>query len=311
MKSFVVSITQIKQFRKKLLNWYKQHGRDLPWRLTHDPYAIMLSEVMLQQTQVATALNRYVRWLEHFPTLKSLADAPTGEVLQEWSGLGYNRRALALQNAAKQIVYEQHGKFPDTLEELMRLKGIGKYTASAILCFAFKKPVPIVDTNVKRVLGRLFFGYKTLAKLIATDEPFWVLKQKVVPKNSTSYNFNQGTMDFGAIICQARKPKCEICPMQKICKSYPEILTAKKDVLRVKQQRTEPLYFGKPRRIWRGKILNYVQNHSEYPIPIRIIGQAIQMDWVVERLPWLKSVIKTMEKDGLVVINKGKIKLPE
>lgn len=308
MKSFTVSIAAIQTFRTKLLTWYKQHGRDLPWRLTHDPYSIMLSEVMLQQTQVNTVIERYNRWLQRFPTLASLADAPTSEVLKEWSGLGYNRRALALHTAAKQIVYERNGKFPNTLEELMQLKGIGKYTASAILSFAFKKPVPIVDTNVKRVLGRIFFGYKLLAEHINTDEPFWELKQKIVPKNSTAYNFNQGIMDFGATICIARKPKCEVCPMQKICKSYPEILTAKKDLLRVKQKRTEPLYFGEPRRIWRGRILKLL--HDQKNVSLKKLGQLLMLDWDKKRLDWLKDVMKTLEKDGLVVVKNGRVSLP-
>ncbi len=305
----------IKQFRQKLLKWYRKEGRILPWRNTHHPYLILLSEIMLQQTQVTTILKRYPRWLKHFPTLKSLADAPTAAVLKEWSGLGYNRRALALQTAAKHIVYERNGKFPDTLEELMQLKGVGKYTASAILAFAFKKPVPIVDTNVKRVLGRIFFGYKQLAKLINTEEPFWELKRKIIasvktPRRGvfTVYDFNQGIMDFGAIVCRARKPKCDVCPMRTICKSYPTILTAKKDLLRVRKQRNEPLYFGKPRRIWRGRILKLL--HSQSSLTLHQLGARLQNNWQVERLAWLKGVVNTMEKYGLVAIKNKKLSLP-
>lgn len=309
MKSFVVSIAQIRKFRKQLLMWYQVFGRTLPWRQTYNPYHILLSEVMLQQTQVDRVKDRYTRWLQRFPTLKSLATASTANVLQEWSGLGYNRRALALQSSAKQIVTQFHGKFPETLEELMQLKGVGKYTASAILAFAFRKPVPIVDTNVKRVLGRIFFGYKTLAKCIDTDEPFWELKQKVVPKTVASYDFNQGIMDFGAIVCQARRPKCGICPMQKICQSYPEILIANKDVLRVKRQRTEPLYFGKPRRIWRGKILKLI--HNQKNIEIKTLGKMLMQDWKVNRLTWLQEVLQTMIKDGLIVVKKNTVGLPK
>lgn len=315
MKSFIVSISQIEQFRQKLLKWYRKEGRALPWRQTHNPYHIWLSEVMLQQTQVDRVKERYVRWLKRFPTLEHLATAPTTEVLQEWSGLGYNRRALALQASAKQIVKEYHGAFPNTLEDLMKLKGIGKYTASAILAFAFKKPVPIVDTNVKRVLGRIFFGYKQLAQLIDTDEPFWELKQKIIdvvdtPRRgvSTVYDFNQGIMDFGAIICQARRPKCEVCPLKSLCKSYPDILTAKKDLLRVKRQRTEPLYFGKPRRIWRGKILKLL--HEQKKIEIKKLGKTLMSDWEENRLVWLQEVLQTMIKDGLIVAKKNKVGLP-
>lgn len=302
MKSFTVSTRAIEAFRKKLLLWYTQEGRDLPWRKTHDPYAILVSEMMLQQTQVDRVKDRYILWLKQFPTVQDLAKAKSAVVLQAWSGLGYNRRALALHGIAQSIVEKYHGQFPNTIEELQKLKGIGRYTASAIVAFAFKRPVPIVDTNVKRVLGRIFLGYKTLAQYISKEEPFWVLKQKIVPQSKRSYDFNQAIMDFGALICTAKKPQCNICPMQTICTSYPEILTADAELLRVKKKRLEPLFFGQPRRIWRGKILSYMHDNNTHPVSLEIIGQAIQIDWVNDRLNWLKSVVETMEKDGLVQV---------
>jgi hypothetical protein len=189
----------------------------------------------------------------------------------------------------------------------MELKGIGKYTASAILAFAFKKPVPIVDTNVKRVLGRIFFGYKLLAEYITTDEPFWELKQKIVPKGSTSYDFNQGIMDFGATVCIAKKPKCDICPMRTICKSYPEILTADRNLLRVKPKRFEPLYFGQPRRIWRGRILQILKDNALIALSPSNIGQRLQVDWTIERLPWLQDVLLTMAKDQFITIDQSTV----
>jgi len=311
MKSFVVSTQNIIVFRERLLLWYRKHGRALPWRTTHDPYAILISEVMLQQTQVDRVIERYQRWLKRFPTVQVLAKAPTSTVLQEWSGLGYNRRALALQNIAKQVVAEHAGKFPKTVEGLMRFKGIGRYTASAIAAFAYRQPVPIVDTNVKRVLGRIYFGYKELAKIIAgkkntggnQDEVFWVLKTKIVPPNKTSYDFNQGIMDFGALICTAKQPRCQACPMQSMCKSYPDILQATPDQLRVKRQRREPVYFGQPRRIWRGKILQYLHTQTK-PVSLEKIGEHIQIDWLDSRTEWLQSTLETMGKDNLIFINK-------
>lgn len=307
MKSFVLSSNQVTAFRKKLLQWYRTSGRTLPWRQTHNPYHILVSEIMLQQTQVDRVIPKYHSWLTHFPTVQALASASPASVLQAWSGLGYNRRALALQKAAQIVVNEYDGKFPDTLEALMKLPGIGKYTASAVLSFAFRKPVPIVDTNVKRVLGRIFFGYKTLAKYIDTDEPFWELKQRVLPKHIDVYDFNQGIMDFGAMICTARQPKCEECPMQKICTSYPEILSANTELLRVKRKRDEPLFFGQPQRIWRGKILQVLKNTSQSTASLQIIGKTIQSDWKPDRIEWLQQVVQSLEKDKLVSIkSKGK-----
>lgn len=297
-----------------MLNWYKQHGRDLPWRSTHNPYHIMVSEIMLQQTQVDRVKEKYTQWLQLFPTVESLAAAPTAKVLQAWAGLGYNRRALALHTAAQQIVHEHGGIFPNTVEDLMQLKGIGRYTASAIMAFAFRKPVPIVDTNVKRVLGRIFFGYKQLAELIDTDEPFWILKEKIVPHSKRAYDFNQGIMDFGAMVCTAKQPACVTCPMNTSCASYPDILTADSELLRVKRKRLEPQYFGQPRRIWRGKILQYLNTTKNHSAKLSDVGKLIQTDWESSRLQWLKEVAQTMEKDKLITItkhgNNWKIALP-
>lgn len=307
MKSFVLSSSQVTAFRKKLLLWYRTFGRTLPWRKTHDPYHILVSEIMLQQTQVDRVIPKYQSWLTHFPTVHALASASPASVLQAWSGLGYNRRALALQKAAQIVVNEYDGKFPDTLGELIKLPGIGKYTASAVLSFAFRKPVPIVDTNVKRVLGRIFFGYKTLAKYIDTDEPFWELKQRVLPKHIDVYDFNQGIMDFGAMICTARQPRCGECPIQKNCASYPEILSADTELLRVKRKRLEPLFFGQPQRIWRGKILQILKDTLKPTVSLQVIGKSIQSDWNPDRMTWLQVVVQSLEKDKLLSIkSKGK-----
>ncbi len=303
MKSFTLQSTHITTFRRKLLLWYRTNGRDLPWRKTHDPYKILVSEIMLQQTQVDRVKEKYHSWLTRFPTVQDLAKTSPKAVLLEWSGLGYNRRALSLHTAAQQIVNDYNGIFPNTVEELMKLKGVGRYTASAIASFAFHKPTPIVDTNVKRVLGRMFLGYKTLARYIDTDEPFWVLKERILPKSKNAYDFNQGIMDFGAMTCTARQPKCGECPMQKICKSYPGILKADNELLRVKKKRKEPLYYGKPRRIWRGNILTLLKGVNT-SLTVLYIGKHIQADWDATRTKWLKEILNTLEKDNMIDIQK-------
>ncbi|MBI4407796.1 MAG: A/G-specific adenine glycosylase [Candidatus Kerfeldbacteria bacterium] len=286
-------------FRQKLLRWYRTHGRHLPWRQTHDPYRILIAEVMLQQTQVDRVVDRYHRWLKRFPTVQSLARASSAEVLKEWSGLGYNRRALAVQLIAKQVVSEHHGQFPQDVNVLMQFKGIGAYTAHAIAVFAYRQPVPLVDTNIKRVLGRIFLGYKQLERKRDEEDVFWELSRQVVARSKRSYDLNQGLMDFGALVCTAKQPRCPTCPMRTICKSYPAILTAHPERLRVKTKRSEPVFFGQPRRIWRGRILRYL--HTSSSATLQTIGRAIQPDWKANRLPWLKSVVHTLEKDQMVV----------
>jgi A/G-specific adenine glycosylase len=182
-----------------LLAWFAEHGRDLPWRRTRDPYAILVSEVMLQQTQVARVLERYPAWLERWPTPAALAAAPAADVLRAWSGLGYNRRALSLQNAARRVV--ELGKFPREIAELERLPGVGPYTARAIACFAFGAQVTALDTNVRRVLER---------SLGTTD---------VDPPPGRAWDWNQALFDLGAQVCLARIPRCDRCPLAGACPS--------------------------------------------------------------------------------------------
>jgi A/G-specific adenine glycosylase len=188
------------ELQRDLLAWFAgDAARDLPWRKTSDPYAILVSEVMLQQTQVARVLERYVPWLERWPTPQALAAATAADVLRAWSGLGYNRRALSLQNAARRVV--ELGDFPREIAELERLPGVGPYTARAIACFAFGAQVTALDTNVRRVLERT---------LGTTDAP---------PPPGRAWEWNQALFDLGAQICLARIPRCERCPLAGGCPS--------------------------------------------------------------------------------------------
>jgi A/G-specific adenine glycosylase len=182
-----------------LLDWYAAQGRDLPWRRTHDPYAILVSEVMLQQTQVARVVERWTAWLERWPTVEALAAASTADVLRAWSGLGYNRRALNLQRAARAVV--ERGGFPRDLAGLQELPGVGPYTASAVACFAFGAQLTTVDTNARRVFSRAFG------------------RDHVDPPAGRAYAFNQALFDLGATVCLARIPRCEACPLAEGCPS--------------------------------------------------------------------------------------------
>ncbi len=197
-------------FTKKLLAWYARNARDLPWRRTRDPYAIVVSEFMLQQTQVSRVSEYYPRFLERFPTVYDLASAKPKAVREAWDGLGYYARASNLHALARVVSKTMNGKLPDDPEELDELPGVGRYTAGALACFAYEKPVPAVDTNVKRVLERVF-----------RTKDVWGLAAAIVPKNGKrAWRFNQALMELGALVCTARSPKCPKCPVRKECRYW-------------------------------------------------------------------------------------------
>ena len=208
-----------RRFRVRLLTWYGRHGRDLPWRNTDDPYHILVSEIMLQQTQVDRVLPKYAEWLGKYPSFHALAAAPEKEVTATWYPLGYNIRPKRLQTIAREAVERFGGRLPADEETLLSFKGIGAYTAGAIRSFAFGQRAAILDTNVARVLFRMFVG-KGDAKGHATTRHLWALSEALVPTRRV-FDFNQALMDFGAMVCVARNPKCPLCPMRKSCRSYP------------------------------------------------------------------------------------------
>jgi A/G-specific adenine glycosylase len=202
-----------------LLSWYRRHGRDLPWRKTADPYHILVSEIMLQQTQVDRVLPKYSEWLHKYPSFHALADAPEEEVRQTWYPLGYNIRPRRLQTIAREAVARYGGQLPADEETLLSFKGIGMYTAGAIRSFAFRERAAILDTNVARVLFRVFIGTGD-PKSHAMKRHLWRLSHTLVPSRHV-FDFNQALMDLGAMVCVARNPKCLVCPMAKSCRSFP------------------------------------------------------------------------------------------
>ena len=207
------------RFRRRLLEWYRRHGRDLPWRTTGDPYHILVSEMMLQQTQVDRVLPKYREWLERYPSLAALAAADQEEVTAAWRPLGYNIRPRRLHTIAKESVQRYGGELPSDAETLLSFKGIGAYTAGAIRSFAFGQRAAILDTNVARVLHRIFVVTGDV-KAHAMKRRLWGLSEALVPRKQV-FDFNQALMDFGATVCVARKPKCDVCPMTRLCGSYP------------------------------------------------------------------------------------------
>lgn len=201
-----------------LLKWYQETKRDLPWRRTRDPYAIWVSEVMLQQTQVATVIPYYERWLERFPTLQSLAEADEEEVLRYWSGLGYYQRARNLHQSAQQILGKYQGQIPADKKTLLQLPGVGEYTAGALLSLAFNQPVPLIDGNVERVLCRLY-GRRGNPKRSPLRKELWQKAEKLVALGPPA-EMNSALMELGATVCTPHNPLCHSCPLQKYCQAF-------------------------------------------------------------------------------------------
>jgi A/G-specific adenine glycosylase len=207
-----------RRFRARLLAWYQRHGRDLPWRKTDDPYHILVSEIMLQQTQVDRVLPKYDEWLQKYPSLAALAAAPEQEVAATWYPLGYNVRPRRLQSIAREAVANYGGQLPSDKETLLSFEGIGDYTAGAIRSFAFRERAAILDTNVARVLFRVFVD-KGDPKSHATRRHLWAISNSLVPSRHV-FDFNQALMDLGAMVCVARNPRCLVCPMTRSCRAF-------------------------------------------------------------------------------------------
>jgi A/G-specific adenine glycosylase len=228
LKQLAGNVISASRFRHKLLRWFDRHKRDLPWRQDRDPYRVWLSEIMLQQTRVAAAVEHYKGFLRRFPTLEKLAAARQSSAMAAWSGLGYYRRARMLHAAAREIVYQHSGKFPMTADDLRMLPGIGRYTSAAIASIAFGEPVAAVDGNVERVLQRV------LGKQIS-GERLWRISEELLARKRPG-DFNQAMMELGATVCLPRRPKCPFCPVSKICATRGDLGSARQPVRQRKRE---------------------------------------------------------------------------
>ncbi len=218
----------------QLLSWYSQHGRTLPWRGHPDPYAVWVSEIMLQQTRVETVIPYFKKWMEQFPTVKDLAEASEQEVLNAWEGLGYYSRARNLHKAARIIVDEHEESLPRDLKSLRKLPGIGRYTVGAIASIAFDMDEPTLDGNLRRVFARLF-DVSEPADSPAGEKILWSLAAENLPKGQAG-DYNQALMDLGATICLPKNPRCLICPLMEICKARLNGTQAQLPVLKPKKE---------------------------------------------------------------------------
>ena len=270
-------------FSSTLLAWYQEYGRDLPWRQTHDPYAIWLSEIILQQTQVKQGWDYWERFMHRWPTVEALAAATEDEVLREWQGLGYYSRARNLHFAARQIV--AMGRFPDTLDAIRQLKGVGDYTAAAIASFAFGIPAAVVDGNVYRVLAR-HFGIDTPINTTEGKKLFATLAQELLPLIPSPSQYNQAIMDFGALQCTPQSPKCIACPLMESCQAFRDGKVGELPVKLKTLKVTE-----------RHLIYIYVRCQGEIAIHRRSAGDIWQGLWE----PWLVDQVP----DGAVLVKKN------
>ena len=267
-------------FRRRVLSWYRRSGRDLPWRRTRDPYRILVSEVMLQQTQVARVLPAYRRFLRRFPTLRALGGATLGEVLREWSGLGYNRRARDLHRIAR-----MRSSLPRSVAELDALPGVGAYTASAVACFAYDDATAFADTNIRRVLGRAILGR------VATDREAVALDARFGSRRATA-RWHHALMDIGATICLAKRPRCEVCPIRAIC--------GFEGVDRSSPRKQSP--FGASDRRVRGAIVRH----------LALSTRGAKLETLRTRIndPRVPRLVRALEREGLVEVSSGSVRLP-
>jgi A/G-specific adenine glycosylase len=224
--------------------WFSRHQRPLPWRLSYDPYLVWVSEVMLQQTRMEVVLGYFERFIARFPAVEVLARATEDDVVAAWSGLGYYRRARMLRDGAIEVMDQHGGRIPGTVEELLTIPGIGRYTAGAIASIAHRQHAPIVDGNVARIASRLF-GIDEPVGSPALMRAAWKVAEELVAACQEPRNFNQGLMECGALICTPRKPNCAACPLRRMCLAYAEGRVEELPAKKVKQQTRElviPLY---------------------------------------------------------------------
>jgi A/G-specific adenine glycosylase len=293
---YSIIILIMADFSRIILNWYNDNGRDLPWRHTKDAYHIWISEIILQQTRIDQGYDYYLRFAEHFPDLKSLADAEEDEVLRYWQGLGYYSRARNMHEAARSM----NGTFPSSYSDIIALKGVGEYTAAAICSIAYNEPIAVVDGNVYRVLSR-YFGIETPIDSTRGKKSFKELAQSLLDKEHPGL-YNQAIMDFGALQCIPGNPDCNTCPLSDSCHALQE---HRINSLPVKQHHTRirDRYFNYIYVHTRTNILIHKRTASDiwknlYELPLIETPQAIEMDELIQT-PEFKSMLTFSDKPVL------------
>jgi A/G-specific adenine glycosylase len=308
---------RLARIRQRLIAWFEANGRDLPWRRTRDPYRVLVSEIMLQQTQVDRVKPKYAAFLDQFPTLETLAAASPGDVIRAWAGLGYNRRALHLQRTAQAVVNEHNGVFPDTPDALRALPGIGPYTAGAVACFAFERDCAFMDTNIRRVLQRVFVGPDNAP---ASARALLAIGAQAVPPGQ-GWTWNQAIMELGALICTAARPRCQLCPLRSECRAYAAWSTADMDVFSyappaprvVRKVAERGVRFETTPRFYRGRIVAALRELAPAAwLPLAALGPLVRPDWTPADHDWLLTLARGLASDGLIELDaeEGQARLP-
>lgn len=306
------------RIQARLLSWFAEHGRDLPWRQTRDPYRIMVSEIMLQQTQVDRVIPKYHAFLTQFPNLEALAAAPTGDVIRAWAGLGYNRRAVNMQRAARAVQEQYAGQFPDDITALLALPGIGPYTAGAIACFAFEQDVAFLDTNIRRVVRRLLVAPEPT---VPTEREILRAALEILPAGQ-GWAWNQAIMELGALICTAARPACWRCPVHTHCLDYAarqqadaqalDVLVAGQAIRpaakRIAEKR-EGAFAGSS-RFYRGRVIEVLRRAPE-GFTFAMLGPLVKEAYSDTEEPWLRELVAGLARDGLAVVDNEWVRLPE
>jgi A/G-specific adenine glycosylase len=280
---------------KSLLQWYKRNARPLPWRKTRNPYRVLISEIMLQQTQVSRVLQMYPKFIRRFPNFHILARAGTGDVIRAWAGMGYNNRAVRLHQAANRVIQDYAGRLPADIDLLRQLPGIGRYTAHAIACFSFGQHTAVVDTNVRRILARLF------PKLFRSQDE-WELAESILPRRK-AYEWNQALMELGSMFCTSANPDCTGGPLNRYCPSAFQIHRR----LKIKKRKNDCVLI--PDRIYRGRVVALVRTFSPHQqIESLRLLKILQLGAAKRNQRWFSSILTGLQRDGLIQIHTQRMK---
>src|ERR1700722_12071061 len=293
---------KINSFQKDILSWYRLNKRDLPWRKTRNAYSILISEVMSQQTQLSRVVLKYEAWMERFPTVETLAKASVAEVLEYWSGLGYNRRALHLKKTAESIVLNFNGEFPKTEKELMSLPGIGKYTANAVLCFAFDQQVVVVDTNIRKVIVTQFLNSENSEIQNSGKSEVLIIRDSEQLSYSSLPEKNNTKIDEKLIEELARQllPAGQAYEWNQALMDYASAVLKKEKIPIPKQSK-----FHGSHRYYRGQVLKQLLQNKK--IAIKDLGFLIKKNYTEAEREWLQKLLEELVKEGFITIDEGKI----
>ena len=288
-----------------LLDWWDAGHRDLPWRRTRDPYAVLVSEVMLQQTQASRVAPKFEAFLAQFPTLRDLAEAPVADVIRAWAGLGYNRRAVNLHRLARVVIDEHGGELPRTAGELRRLPGIGEYTARAVAAIAFGEPVAAVDTNIRRVLTRVVDGAESSRGARGVQE----LADAVLARERPG-DWNEALMELGALVCLPA-PRCPECPLRSRCRTAPNagVIREQRAAYRAAPRAAAQPYQHST-RFYRGRIVDILRAEEGPSLTPDQLGARLRLDYAAQDRTWLEALLEGLARDRLIVYDGARVSLP-